>query len=76
LDVTTDHTRAGRLENDVRAAGHVIRDVSYTGSAVCIRVGVPEREQAAFETWLAAASAGSAEVESVGSDRIDIVPGG
>jgi uncharacterized YigZ family protein len=75
LDVTTDHTRAGRLENDVRAAGHAVRDVSYTGSAVRIRVGVPESEQRAFEDWLAAVSAGSAEVEVAGSDRIDVVPG-
>src|SRR3954470_3621387 len=33
LNVVLDHARAGRLENDLRAAGHALRDVSY-GAAV------------------------------------------
>ena len=72
--VTTDHVRAGRLENDLRAAGHVVRDVAYTGSGVRFEVAVPEAGVAAFEAWLAAVSAGSAEVVRCGSDRIDVVP--
>ena len=72
--VTTDHVRAGRLENDLRAAGHVVRDVAYTGSGVRFDVAVPEAGVVAFEAWLAAVSAGSAEVERCGSDRIDVVP--
>lgn len=72
--VTADHTRAGRLENDLRAAGHVVRDVGYTASGVRFDVGVPEAEVAAFETWLAAVSAGSAEAERTGTDRVDVVP--
>ena len=74
FEVRTDHTRAGRLENDLRAVGHVVRDVRYTASGVCFDVGVPETDVAAFEAWLAAASAGSAEAERLGTDRVDIAP--
>ncbi|QMU77506.1 YigZ family protein [Streptacidiphilus sp. PB12-B1b] len=73
--VTTDHARAGRLENDLRAAGHVVRDVRYSADGVCFDVGVPESAVAAFGAWLASVTAGSAEVERSGSDRVDIVPG-
>ncbi|MFC1435659.1 YigZ family protein [Streptacidiphilus sp. N1-3] len=72
LAVSTDHVRAGRLENDLRAAGHVVRDVSYSGSGVRFEVGVPEPQTAEFLEWLAAASAGAAEVERLGSDRVDV----
>ena len=75
LAVGTDHVRAGRLENELRAAGYVVRGVSYTATGVRIDVGVPDADRGAFEAWLAAASAGSAEVEQIGTDRIDVVPG-
>jgi uncharacterized YigZ family protein len=70
--VDADHVRAGRLENDLRAAGHVVRDVHYSASGVRFDVGVPEPDAAAFEEWLAAASAGSAEAERLGTDRVDV----
>ena len=70
--VTTDHTRAGRLENDLRAAGHVVRDVSYTADGVRFDVGVPESGAAAFEAWLASVSAGSTLAERSGADRVDV----
>lgn len=38
--VTADHQRAGRLENDLRAAGHSVRDVAY-GAAVTFHLGIP-----------------------------------
>ncbi|MEV6011145.1 YigZ family protein [Streptomyces sp. NPDC051976] len=62
VTVTVDHQRAGRLENDLRAAGHTIRDVGY-GAAVTIRLGVPDAEAAAFADWLADATSGAATVE-------------
>jgi uncharacterized YigZ family protein len=72
--VRTDHTRAGRLENDLRAADHAVRGVSYTASGARFDVAVPEEGVVAFEAWLAAASAGTAEVERCGSDHVDVVP--
>ncbi|MDH6113154.1 putative YigZ family protein [Kitasatospora sp. MAP12-15] len=60
LVVEVDHTRAGRLENDLRAAGHAVRELRYEASGVLIEVGIPEPAVADFHAWLAAASAGSA----------------
>ena len=70
--VSADHVRAGRLENELRAAGHVVREVQYTASGVRLEVGVPEPDAAGFVAWLAAASAGSAGVERLGDDRVDV----
>lgn len=70
--VGTDHVRAGRLENELRAAGHVVRDVDYGAGGVRFEVGVPEAEATAFVEWLAAASAGTAGIERLGSDLVDV----
>lgn len=59
--VTVDHQRAGRLENDLRAGGHAVSDVQY-GERVAIEVGVPESAVGAFRSWLADATAGTAEL--------------
>ncbi|MHA6765125.1 YigZ family protein [Streptacidiphilus sp. PAMC 29251] len=72
LAISTDHVRAGRLENDLRLAGHVVRAVAYTATGVRFEVGVPEPQAAEFTDWLAAASAGAAEVEHLGTDRVDV----
>ncbi|MFC1403587.1 MULTISPECIES: YigZ family protein [Streptacidiphilus] len=76
LAVGVDHQRAGRLENDLRAAGHLVREAVYTGSGVRFEIGVPAGEVAAFEAWLAAASAGAAELEPIGTERVDVPWGG
>ena len=60
--VTVDHQRAGKLENDLRATGRVVRDVRYA-EAVTIEVGLPEADVAAFRGWLADATAGTAGLE-------------
>ncbi|MFC5723407.1 YigZ family protein [Streptomyces gamaensis] len=60
--VTVDHQRAGRLENDLRATGRSVREVSY-GARVRIEVGLPEADVEAFRAWLADATAGTAELE-------------
>lgn len=60
--VTVDHQRAGKLENDLRTTGRVVRDVRYA-EAVTIEVGLPEADVAAFRGWLADATAGMAGLE-------------
>lgn len=71
VTVTVDHQRAGRLENDLRAAGHTIRAVDY-GAAVTIDLGVPEAELPAFRSWLADTTSGAAETAVGGSAYVDV----
>jgi uncharacterized YigZ family protein len=71
LNVAVDHQRAGRLENELRAAGRTVRGVRY-GADVRIEVGVPEEELAVFRAWLADATAGSAVVEPAGTAYTEI----
>jgi len=70
--VTVDHQRAGKLENDLRATGRVVRDVRYA-EAVTIEVGLPEADVAAFRGWLADATAGTAELE-LGGEAYEEAP--
>ncbi|MFI5534551.1 YigZ family protein [Kitasatospora sp. NPDC051853] len=72
LAVQTDHTRAGRLENDLRAAGHVVRDLAYAADGVRIEVGVPEAGVTEFQVWLAEATGGAAVAEPVGRDFVEV----
>ncbi|WP_329568163.1 YigZ family protein [Kitasatospora sp. NBC_01266] len=72
LVVAADHTRAGRLENDLRAAGHAVRELHYEAAGVRIEVGVPEAELASFDTWLAEASGGSATAVRAGHFHVEI----
>ncbi|MDT0265901.1 YigZ family protein [Streptomyces sp. DSM 44915] len=60
--VTVDHARAGRLENDLRALGHPVREVGY-GAEVAITVALPAAELDAFAVWLAGATAGAARLD-------------
>lgn len=57
--VTVDHDRAGRLHNDLLAAGHPVREVRY-GADVTLDVALPEADVEAFRGWLAYTTAGSA----------------
>jgi uncharacterized YigZ family protein len=66
VTVAVDHQRAGKLENDLRAAGRAVHGVRY-GSQVTIELSVPEEELAAFRAWLADATAGSAVAEVTGA---------
>lgn len=72
VTVVADHHRAGRIENDLRAAGRTVRGVAYGAAGVRIELGVPEEELAAFRSWLADASAGTAGVEVSGSAFVDV----
>lgn len=60
--VTVDHQRAGKLENDLRSTGRVVRDVRYA-EAVTFEVALPETDLDAFRGWLADTSAGTALLE-------------
>ncbi|WP_228981596.1 YigZ family protein [Streptomyces sp. DH12] len=60
--VTVDHQRAGKLQNDLRAAGRDIRDVRYA-EAVRIEIGLPDADIDPFRGWLADATAGTAALE-------------
>ncbi|WP_435130727.1 YigZ family protein [Actinacidiphila sp. bgisy144] len=71
LTVTADHQRAGRLENELRAAGHTVREVEY-GAAVTFHLGVPEADVAAFRSWLADATSGAATCTAEGSAYVDV----
>lgn len=68
--VTVDHQRAGRLQNDLRAAGRAVRGVRYA-EAVTIEVGLPESDVAGFRSWLADATAGTAVLELGGEAYAD-----
>lgn len=62
VTVTTDHQRAGKLENDLRSGGRSVREVVY-GSDVRIELGLPEAELDAFRDWLADSTAGTARLD-------------
>ncbi len=72
LAVTVGHTRAGRLENDLRAAGYAVNDLGYEAAGVRIEVGVPEAEVPAFHTWLAEATAGTAAAVAAGRTFVEV----
>ncbi|MFV8127114.1 YigZ family protein [Streptomyces syringium] len=60
--VTVDHQRAGKLENELRATGRAVREVTY-GSGVRMEIGLPEADVASFRAWLADTTAGTAGFE-------------
>lgn len=72
--VTVDHQRAGKLENDLRATGRSVHDVSY-GEAVTIEIGIPDADVDGFRAWLADATAGTATLELGGEAYGDVRPG-
>ncbi|MFE4690363.1 YigZ family protein [Streptomyces sp. NPDC056749] len=69
--VTVDHQRAGKLENDLRATGVAVREVTYA-EAVTIEIGLPDAGVEGFRAWLADATAGSATLELGGEAYGDV----
>ncbi|QGK71722.1 YigZ family protein [Allosaccharopolyspora coralli] len=59
MHIATRHETAGKLENDLRVAGHHVADVEY-GDKARIAVHVPDETVPDFETWLAEATGGDA----------------
>ncbi|WP_405013242.1 YigZ family protein [Kitasatospora sp. NBC_01539] len=72
FSVVADHTRAGRLENDLRAAGHSVRDLAYEASGVRIEVGVPAAGVTDFHAWLAEATGGTSEADQMGWSHVEV----
>jgi uncharacterized YigZ family protein len=72
LAVSTGHTQAGRLENDLRSAGYVVRGLDYEAEGVRIEVGVPEPEVSEFHVWLAEATGGGAAAVGVGRTFVEV----
>ncbi|NJP88568.1 YigZ family protein [Nonomuraea sp. FMUSA5-5] len=64
--VAVAHDQAGRVENDLRASRHAVREVTYAGE-VTFDVAVGADEVAAFTDWVATLTAGRARV-SLGAD--------
>lgn len=62
MTVRIGHAQAGRLENDLRASPHTVREVVY-GSDVRLEVGVDPGRTAEFTAWIAGLTAGQAVVE-------------
>lgn len=60
--VTVGHERAGRLENDLRATGHDVRQVHY-GAEVTIGLALPAADLERFRAWLADTTSGTARLE-------------
>ncbi|GGR11516.1 YigZ family protein [Streptomyces netropsis] len=60
--VTVDHQRAGKLENELRATGRAVREVTY-GAGVRMEIGLPEADVESFRAWLADTTAGTAGFE-------------
>ncbi|MFE9428895.1 YigZ family protein [Kitasatospora sp. NPDC006697] len=72
LRVAVDHARAGRLENDLRAAGYAVRESRYEAGGVLIELGVPEPEVPAFHSWLAETSGGGAVARPAGLTHVEV----
>lgn len=62
ISTTVDYSVAGRLENELRAAGYRLADVDYRES-VRLHILVPENGVGDFRTWIAETTGGAAEPE-------------
>lgn len=71
VTVTTDHERAGRLENDLRSSGRPVLEVTYAAE-VTIELGLPEAELDEFRGWLADSTAGTARLAVGGETYEDL----
>lgn len=69
--ITVDHQRAGKLENDLRATGRDVREVTYA-EAVTLAIGLPDADVEEFTAWLADATAGTATLELGGEAYGDV----
>ncbi|SFT61266.1 uncharacterized protein, YigZ family [Actinopolyspora lacussalsi subsp. righensis] len=61
VSIAVDHSTAGRLDNELRAAGYEPADTRY-GALVEFDVAVPEPDTTAFERWIDEAAGGNARV--------------
>lgn len=63
VSTTVDYVTAGKLENELRSAGHHVADVHY-GDAVRFDLHIADDRVREFGDWLAEATAGSATIET------------
>jgi uncharacterized YigZ family protein len=73
LVVTAGHADAGRLDNELRGAGHRIADVRY-GAHVELTVLVPMTDLTDFTAWLADRTGGRVSVEAATEQEMIDVP--
>ena len=71
--VEVPHSAAGRLENDLRAAGYVMAETRYEARNTVLRIALPDRadELGRAAERLAAMTAGSAILVPEGTEWID-----
>lgn len=71
--VRVPHAAAGRLENDLRAAGYVMAETGYEPQSTVLRLALPDSPDvlAGASERLAAMTAGSVDLEPEGTDWVD-----
>ncbi|RJQ86831.1 YigZ family protein [Amycolatopsis panacis] len=69
FDIEVDYTRAGRLENELRASSYSVQETRFEASAH-FEVGVLPGEEQRFAAWLAEATGGSSEAVALGEDWV------
>ncbi|MFF0149039.1 putative YigZ family protein [Amycolatopsis sulphurea] len=69
FDIEVDYTRAGRLENELRASSYSVQEARFEASAH-FEVGVLPGEEQRFAAWLAEATGGSSEAVELGEDWV------
>jgi putative IMPACT (imprinted ancient) family translation regulator len=72
--VPAGHAHAGRLENDLRAAGTVVLGSEYGADGVRIRLAIDDEPAviSRFEEQLAALTSGGPGAEPVGTEWVDL----
>jgi uncharacterized YigZ family protein len=72
--VRVPHAAAGRLENDLRSAGHAMAETGYEAQSTVLRLALPDAagDLAAAADRLAALTAGSAALQREGTEWIDV----
>ena len=71
--VRVPHAAAGRLENDLRAAGYAMAETGYEPQATVLRIALPDAPEPLAEATerLAAMTSGTAALEPEGTDWVD-----
>jgi uncharacterized YigZ family protein len=71
--VRVAHAAAGRLENDLRAAGYVMAETGYESQSTVLRLALPDSPDVLADAAerLAAMTAGRVELEPEGTDWVD-----
>lgn len=75
--IDADHADAGRLENELRAAGTTVLGTDYEPKLATLRIALPDGPDAAaaFAGRLATLTAGRATAVHTGSEWVDLEPG-